>query len=140
MEGTLSPRNWVAEHTQKYIKSNGEDGYLWRGAPTLLLTTTGRRSGVPHTTALIFGRDGDRYLIVASQGGADHHPQWYLNLVAHPEVQLQVRADRFRARARTATTEEKSLLWPVMTQIWPDYDTYQQKTTREIPLVILERI
>jgi deazaflavin-dependent oxidoreductase (nitroreductase family) len=140
MEGTLSPRDWVAEHTQKYIETGGEEGYLWNGAPTLLLTTTGRSSGVARTTALIFGRDGERYLLVASQGGADHHPQWYLNLVAHPDVQVQVRADRFQARARTATAEEKSRLWPVMTAVWPAYDEYQRKTTRDIPLVILERI
>lgn len=140
MEGTLSPQDWVAEHTRKYVETNGEEGYLWRGVTTLLLTTTGRRSGVPRTTALIFGRDGDRYLIVASQGGADEHPQWYRNLVEHPEVNLQVRAERFKARARTATPEEKERLWPIMTAIWPAYDEYQRKTARDIPLVILERI
>jgi deazaflavin-dependent oxidoreductase (nitroreductase family) len=95
---------------------------------------------VARTTALIFGRDGERYLIVASQGGADQHPQWYLNLVAHPEVHVQVRDDRFQVRARTATAEEKARLWPVMTAIWPAYDEYQKKTARDIPLVILERI
>lgn len=139
-DGTLSPTEWVAAHTQKYRETNGEEGYLWNGVTTLLLTTTGRRSGIAHTTALIFGTDGDRYLIVASKGGADDHPQWYRNLQANPEVQLQVRGDRFRARARTATEEEKARLWPIMAKIWPAYDEYQQKTKRTIPLVILERI
>ena len=140
MEGTLSPFDWVAEHTRKYRETNGEEGYIWQGVPTLLLTTTGRRSGVPRTTALIFGRDGDRYLIVASQGGADEHPQWYRNLLEHPEVQVQVGADRFAARARTAGPQEKAHLWPIMAGIWPAYDEYQRKTSRDIPLVILERI
>lgn len=139
MEGTLSPFDWVAEHIRKYRETNGEEGYIWQGVPTLLLTTIGRRSGVPRTTALIVGRDGDRYLIVASQGGADAQPQWYLNLLEHPEVQLQVRADRFAARARTASPEEKARLWPIMAGIWPAYDDYQRKTSRDIPLVILER-
>jgi deazaflavin-dependent oxidoreductase (nitroreductase family) len=89
---------------------------------------------------LIYGRDGDNYLLVASQGGAPDHPQWYKNLAANPEVQLQVLADRFTARARTATPEEKARLWPIMTAHWPAFDDYQQKTTRDIPLVILERV
>jgi deazaflavin-dependent oxidoreductase (nitroreductase family) len=88
---------------------------------------------------LIYGQDGDRYLVVASKGGAEDHPQWYLNLVAHPEVQVQVRADQFTARARVATAEEKPALWKIMSAIWPAYDEYQTKTTRDIPVVILER-
>lgn len=132
-----SPVGWVAEHTRQYVATNGEQGHDWRGVPTLLLTTRGRRSGKPRRTALIYGQDGDRYLLVASQGGADTHPQWYLNLVAHPEVELQVRADRFPARARPATPEEKRTLWPTMTKIWPAYDEYQTKTARDIPVVIV---
>ncbi len=135
-----SPIPWVAEHTRRYLESNGADGHIWRGVPTLLLTTIGRRSGQPHRTALIYGRDADRYLIVASVGGADHHPQWFLNLVRHPEVQVQIEAETFRARARPATPEEKPRLWRVMTAIWPDYDRYQERTQRDIPVVILERI
>jgi deazaflavin-dependent oxidoreductase (nitroreductase family) len=108
--------------------------------PTLLLTTTGQRSGRPHQIPLIYGRDGDRYLVVASRGGADQHPQWYRNLRAHPDVEVQVAAERFRARARTATPAEKPALWQVMTAIWPDYDAYQARTTRDIPVVILERV
>jgi deazaflavin-dependent oxidoreductase (nitroreductase family) len=135
-----SPQRWVAEHVQRYIETNGEDGYWWRGAPTLILTTLGRRSGKPRRLALIYRQDGERYVVVASKGGADQHPEWYLNLLEHPEVQVQVMADRFRARARTATPQEHDLLWPRMVEIWPDYDKYQAKTERQIPLVILERL
>ena len=135
-----SPQNWVAEHVQRYIETNGEDGYWWRGAPTLILTTLGRRSSKPRRLALIYDQDGDRYVVVASKGGAEQHPDWYLNILDHPEVQVQVMADRFRARARTATAEEHDVLWPRMVQIWPDYDKYQAKTERQIPLVILERV
>ena len=89
---------------------------------------------------MIYGRAGDRYLVVASRGGAPAHPSWYDNLVAQPIVQVQVMADRFKARARTATPAEKPALWTTMTAIWPPYDEYQQRTAREIPVVILERI
>jgi deazaflavin-dependent oxidoreductase (nitroreductase family) len=106
---------------------------------SLLLTTTGERTGAPYTTPLFFGQDEDRYIIVASRGGAPKHPQWYRNLVANPEVQVQVRGDRFTARARTATPEEKPALWQLMTGVWPAYNDYQARTTREIPVVILER-
>jgi deazaflavin-dependent oxidoreductase (nitroreductase family) len=132
--------DWVAEHAQQYVETNGEEGHIWRGAPTLVLTTTGRRSGKPRRTMLIYGRDGDNYLLVASQGGRPTHPLWYHNLVEQPEVQVQVLADRFTARARTATPEEKARLWPTMTALWPAYDDYQAKTTRDIPVVILERV
>ena len=108
--------------------------------PTLLLTTTGRRSGEPYTTPLIYGEDNGRYVVVASRGGADEHPQWYRNLVAQPEVGVQVKADHFRARARTASAEEKPALWQLMARIWPAYNDYQARTSREIPVVILERI
>ncbi len=131
---------WQAEHARRYIETNGEDGHIWRGVPTLLLTTTGRRTGEPYTTPLIYGQDDDRYIVVASRGGAPAHPQWYRNLVAQPEVGVQVRADRFQARARTASAEEKPALWALMTRIWPAYDEYQARTDRDIPVVILERI
>ncbi len=136
---TDSPSNWVAEHTQRYAETNGEDGHLWRGAPTLLLTVKGRRTGQWRRTALIYGQDGDRYLLVASRGGADEHPQWYLNLDADSEVQVQVLGDKFEARARTASPDEKRQLWPIMAAVWPAYDEYQAKTSRDIPLIILER-
>ncbi|HUY74187.1 MAG TPA: nitroreductase family deazaflavin-dependent oxidoreductase [Candidatus Dormibacteraeota bacterium] len=132
--------SWQQAHMQRYLETNGEEGHIWNGLPTLLLTTTGRRSGQLHTTPLIYGQDAGRYLVVASRGGAPQHPQWYLNLVAQPEVQVQVGADRFRARARPATPEEKPALWKQMAGIFPNYDEYQTRTSREIPVVILERI
>jgi deazaflavin-dependent oxidoreductase (nitroreductase family) len=134
-----SPKGWVAEHVQRYIRTDGASGHIWKGVPTLILTTLGRRSGKPRRLALIYGKDGDRYVVVASNGGANKHPEWYLNLLEHPEVQVQVFADRFRAHARTATPEERAALWPRLAEIWPDYNKYQAKTSRQIPLIILER-
>ena len=134
-----SPTGWVAEHIRRYIETDGRQGHEWRGVHTLLLTTRGRKTRKLRRTALIYGRDGDRYVVVASQGGAPAHPAWYLNLTADPQVQLQVGADRFTARARTADPDEKPRLWRTMAQIWPAYDSYQAKTAREIPVVILER-
>jgi deazaflavin-dependent oxidoreductase (nitroreductase family) len=133
------PGGWQRDHLRRYVESDGGAGHEWRpGVMTLLLTTTGRRSGQAHRTPLIYGVDGDRYLVVASKGGSDTHPLWYLNLTANPAVRVQVADAVFDARARTATPEEKSRLWPVMTDIWPLYDEYQDRTRREIPLVILE--
>jgi len=133
------PPGWQQAHAKRYLETGGRDGHDWEGVTTLLLTTTGRRSGQPRTTPLIYGRAGDRYLVVASRGGAPAHPDWYQNLVALPEVHVQVMADRFKARARTASTAEKPALWKTMTAIWPPYEEYQARTTREIPVVILER-
>ena len=130
---------WVAKHTRQYVESEGEDGYIWNGAPTLILTTTGRRSGQLRRNALIYGQDGDRYVVVGSKGGDDKHPMWYLNLLENPAVGVQVKGDRFQAKARTADPDEKNQLWPLMTSIWPDYDQYQAKTERELPVVVLER-
>ena len=127
------------EHVRRYRETGGEVGHIWNGVPTLLLTTTGRRSGEQRTTPLIYGRDGERYVVVASKGGAPRHPAWYLNLSAKPDVELQVAAERFRARARTAAANERERLWGLMAGIWPAYDDYQAKTEREIPLVVLER-
>jgi len=135
-----SPRGWVSRHIRQYLKTDGRKGHRWHGVPTLLLTTAGRKTGKLRRTALIYGVDADRYLVVASTGGADRHPSWYLNLVETPEVELQVGADKFTARARTAGPDEKPPLWQLMSSIWPDYEKYQAKTEREIPVVILERI
>ena len=129
------------EHVRRYRETDGEYGHDWkRGSPTLLLTTTGRRSGEPRTTPLIYGRSGDDYLVVASKGGSDVPPAWYVNLQANPEVEVQVLGDRFRARARDATPEEKPEMWREMVSHWPAYDSYQERTEREIPVVVLERI
>ncbi len=128
------------EHVDRYRATDGEEGHDWRGTHTLILTTKGRNSGEQRSTPLIYGQHGDDYLLVASQGGADEHPDWYLNLSENPEVEVQVKGDRFAARARTATSEEKPELWKIMTEQWPDYDKYQQRTEREIPVVVLERV
>jgi deazaflavin-dependent oxidoreductase (nitroreductase family) len=133
-----SPVGWVAHHIRGYVESDGEKGHHWRGVNTLLLTTKGRKSGKLRRTALIYGRDGDRYVVVASKGGAKNHPEWYLNLAESPEVEVQVGAEKFKARAHAATPEEKPKLWRLMTSIWPDYDRYQERTKREIPVVVLE--
>jgi deazaflavin-dependent oxidoreductase (nitroreductase family) len=135
-----SPVGWVARHIRDYVESDGKKGHRWSGVNTLLLTTRGRKSGKLRRTALIYGQDGDRYIVVASKGGAKKHPTWYLNLVANPEVQVQVGADKFTAQARTATADEKRALWRVMTSIWPDYDRYRGRTKRSIPVVVLERL
>ena len=140
MSDQQSSRPWYAEHVDRYIETDGADGHDWNGKPTLLLTTRGRRSGEQRTLPLIYGRDGDRLLVVASRGGAAKHPSWYLNLLSDPEVDVQVKGDRFRARARPAGPDEKPRLWRTMTGIFPDYDDYQRKTAREIPVVVLERI
>jgi len=139
---------WIQDHLQRYLATNGEDGYLWDASlgggkgkiPTLLLTTTGRKSGQPLTLPLIFGRAGEDYLVVASKGGAPQHPAWYLNLQANPDVHVQVKADKFRARARTASAAERAQLWPQMVGIFGPYADYQKKTEREIPIVILQRV
>lgn len=129
------------EHVRRYVETDGEVGYIWReGAPILILTFTGRKSGKEYSTPLIFGRDGENHVVVASQGGRPKHPDWYLNLVVHPEVGVQVKADKFRARARTAEGEERERLWRQMNEIWPHYDEYQAKTERVIPVVVLERL
>lgn len=125
------------EHVRVYRETNGKEGYLWNGAPILLLTTTGRRTGEPRTSALIFGRDGDDLLLIASKGGAPDHPLWYLNLDANPDVDVQVQSDVFGATARVVTGDERTRLWSIMTEIWPNYDAYQERTDREIPLVVL---
>jgi deazaflavin-dependent oxidoreductase (nitroreductase family) len=135
-----SPQGWVARHIKRYVDSDGAKGHEWRpGVYTLLLTTRGRRTGIWRRTALIYGRDGDRYLVVASVGGSARHPAWYLNLCDHPQVEVQVGPERFTATARTADADEKPRLWELMTSIWPYYEGYQRKTRRDIPVVILDR-
>lgn len=131
---------WIADHLKQYLETDGREGHIWNGVPTLLLTTTGAKSGKPLQLPLIYGKDGDNYLVVASKGGAPEHPAWYHNLDANPDVDVQVAADKFKAKARTATAEEKPRLWETMAKIWPAYNEYQQKTTRDIPVVVLERV
>jgi deazaflavin-dependent oxidoreductase (nitroreductase family) len=129
---------WVNKHIQEYVETDGRKGHEWRkGVFTLLLTTRGRKSGKLRRTALIYGKDGDNYVVVASQGGDPKHPSWYLNLEENPEVHVQVKADKFSAMARTARGEERERLWKLMTGIWPAYDDYQKKTERVIPIVVV---
>jgi deazaflavin-dependent oxidoreductase (nitroreductase family) len=125
------------EHIRRYRETGGQVGYRWNDAPTLLLTTVGRRTGEPRTSALIFGQDGDDYLVVASMGGAPQHPQWYLNLTANPVAEIQVLADRMPVLARTAADDERARLWKIVTGVWPNYDAYQARTERIIPVVVL---
>ncbi|MFO1427257.1 MAG: nitroreductase family deazaflavin-dependent oxidoreductase [Steroidobacteraceae bacterium] len=138
--------DWATEHLRRYLATNGEDGYFVdfsriRGpaaVPTLILTTTGRKSGKPQTLPLIYGEAGRDCVIIASKGGAPEHPAWYLNLLANPEVGVQIKGTKLRARARIATGEERARLWKSMAAMYPPYDRYQARTQREIPVVVLE--
>jgi deazaflavin-dependent oxidoreductase (nitroreductase family) len=138
---------WIKDHLTRYIATDGEDGYLWDASlgggkgmiPTLLLTTIGRKSGNALTMPLIYGQSGPDYVLVASKGGAPEHPAWYLNLQSNPQVGVQIKGDKFAARARTATGAEREALWRMMVEIYAPYAAYQQKTDRQIPVVILER-
>ncbi|CAM5365623.1 Nitroreductase family deazaflavin-dependent oxidoreductase OS=Streptomyces tendae OX=1932 GN=F3L20_16665 PE=3 SV=1 [Streptomyces tendae] len=135
-----SPEGWVAAHIRRYDRSGGKEGQKWYGLDTLLLTTRGRTSGKARRTAVIYGRHGDRVIVVGSNAGKPEHPLWYLNLVACPEAHVQIGEEHLDVRARTATPEEKPELWALMTGIFPQYKSYQKKTTREIPVVILEPV
>ena len=128
------------EHVDRYEATGGEEGHDWQGTQTLILTTKGHRSGEPRKAPLIYGEHDGDLLVVASKGGAPEPPAWYVNLREDPEVEVQVRGDRFRARARDASEAEKPELWKIMTDHWPAYDEYQTKTDRPIPVVVLERV
>lgn len=139
--------SWISDHLSEYKNSNGERGHLWDatgvGGTTeqacLLLCTTGKRSGKSYEHPLLYGMDGDNYLIVGSKGGADTHPSWYFNLLAIPDVELQVGNEKFTAKARLAEGQEYTRLWSHMTKVFPPYIEYQKKTSRQIPIFILER-
>ena len=143
----MSQRDWGLEHIRKYRESNGAEGHIWKGVdgslnlPCLLLTTTGRKSGQPRTTPLIYGKDGEDHIIIASRGGTPADPVWYGNLVENPEVELQVGAEVFSATARTISGAERSRVWDMMAEIFPSYNDYHEKAkaTREIPVIVLER-
>jgi proline iminopeptidase len=138
---------WITEHVRIYRESGGAEGHLWDSSaagssgllPALLLTTVGRRSGEKRTSPLIYGTLGDAFIVIGSKGGADKHPRWYLNLLANPAVELQVGKDLFAARARVATGKERQQLWEQMLKVYPPYRDYQQKTKREIPVIVLDR-
>ena len=136
---TDSPAGWVARHIREYVETDGRTGARRWGTDILLLTTRGRKTGLLRRTALIYGMDGDRYLVVPSNGGSAKHPAWFLNLLADPKVEVQVMGDMISAVARVATDEEKPRLWDRMVSAFPTYRTYQTKTKRVIPVVIIER-
>jgi deazaflavin-dependent oxidoreductase (nitroreductase family) len=128
-----------ADHIARYQETDGAEGYEWRGTTILLLGTTGRKSGKDYIHPLIYRDYGDDYLIVASKGGNPVAPDWFFNLQANPEVTVQIKGEKFPARARVATPEEKPAMWAHMLEVWPDYAEYQTQTDREIPVVVLER-
>jgi deazaflavin-dependent oxidoreductase (nitroreductase family) len=127
------------EHVQRYEATDGQEGHDWQGTQTLILTTTGRKSGQERKSPLIYGEHDGDYLVVASKGGAPEPPAWFVNLQADPTAEIQVWGERVPVRARVATAEEKPELWKIMTGHWPAYDDYQTKTDRPIPVVVLER-
>ncbi len=138
---------WIAKHIELY-KTDPEQAHMWDSSeaggsgmlPTLLLTTTGRKSGEPRSLPLIYGNDDDRYLIIASKGGMPTHPVWYLNLQAKPECELMVGAKAVSARARVVTGDERERIWAKMAKIYPPYLDYQKATKREIPVIVLDPI
>lgn len=127
-------------HVWLYQRTNGRLGATLLRYPAALITTTGRKSGAARTTATLYLRDGDRVVLRASFGGRDHDPAWYLNIEAHPEVDVQVRAERWRMRARDATAAERDRYWPALTEMYPPYRDYREAAHRPIPLVVCERI
>jgi deazaflavin-dependent oxidoreductase (nitroreductase family) len=137
---TNGPPGNVERHIRAYVETDGRNGHRWRdGALALLITTIGRKTGLRRRTALIYGMDGDQFIIVASRRGHNQHPAWYLNLLTHPEIEVQVGPDKFTALARTASPVERERLWPMMVSIWPSFSKYQIKTDRVIPVVVLTR-
>ncbi|WP_327351791.1 nitroreductase family deazaflavin-dependent oxidoreductase [Streptomyces sp. NBC_01304] len=138
-EITISPTGWVADQARIYEESGGTKGATVQGAPCLLLDYKGRRSGQWRRTVLIYGTDGEDYLVVASNGGADEHPLWYRNLESEPETRLRVGPERFEARAETLSAEEKARVWPSLVELFAPYAAYQKKTERDIPVVRLIR-
>ena len=127
-------------HNELYRRTGGKFAGKAGGQEFLLLTTTGRKSGQPRTTPLNYMADGDIKVLIASYGGDDRHPQWYQNLLANPEATVQVGPQTEKVRARTATAEEKAKWWPKMAARYKGYDSYQRKTERDIPVVILEKV
>ena len=134
---TDSQWDWVAEHTRMYLASGGTEGHESNGVRTLVLATTGRRTGTPRRTCLIYGTSGGEYVVVASNGGAEEDPAWFRNLEADPSVGVQVGTRRFTAHARVASSAERAALWAQMVNIFPLYDDYAQQTSREIAIVVL---
>lgn len=127
------------EHVKAYQETNGEVGYIWNGVPILLFTSIGAKSGLPRTNAIIFTQVGDKYVIMASMGGSPKHPAWYHNIRKNPEIDVQIKGEKFRATTRTAQSPEREELWAEAIRDWPNYDVYQSRTDRQIPVVVIER-
>ena len=151
MEAKLAPKmpQWMVDHANKYMSSGGKEGHIYKvkppnygelEVPSLLLTTTGRKSGAKIIFPLFYGKTGNSYIIVASAGGKPDHPGWYKNLLAHPEVEVQVGTQKLRARARTTSGAERAKLWDEAVKFWPPYADYQKKTDRQIPVVVLDPV
>ncbi len=136
--------DWIQAHIDLY-REDPEKGHLWDSSvvggpgplPCLLLTTIGRKSGKKRTLPLLYGECDGGLIIVASKGGAPAHPLWYLNLVANPQVEVQVASEVFSAEAKTVSDDDRERYWDLMAKIWPFYNDYQAKTDRQIPLVFL---
>ena len=128
------------EHVRRYRETDGEVGYIWNGATALLITTRGRKSGKDRTIPIIYTQVGDAQVIIASKGGSPTHPAWYLNILEDPRVKVQIKGEVFDAVARTAESPEREELWKAATAQWPNYDIYQSRTDRKIPVVVLERV
>lgn len=138
MSETPDDKLFGKQHVEAYQASDGERGYHWRGTTILLLTTSGSVSGEERTTPLIYREDGGRFVVVASNGGDSDHPSWFKNMQANPgDVRVQVLADTHEVSFDTAGPEEHPRLWERMNEVWPDYSGYQEKTDREIPIVVL---
>ena len=136
-----SPAQWVRDQVEAYERSGGREANTLRdtGLPIVVVTSRGNKTGAIRKTPLMRVEHDGEYALVASKGGAPAHPVWYYNLVAHPDAKVQVKGDVFDVRARTAEGDERRELWDVMLALWPDYDDYQARTDREIPVVVLER-
>lgn len=139
--------DWISDHLREYRESGGKAGHHFDTTPfgggiqtCLLLATVGRKSGNPHTHPLLYGEDGENFIIVGSKGGSDSHPAWYHNLIANPEVDLQVGVETFRAKATLAAGAERDRLWKRMSEVYPPYIDYQARTARQIPLFSLSRL
>jgi deazaflavin-dependent oxidoreductase (nitroreductase family) len=134
-----NPTGWVAAHIRRYVESGGTRGHLFNGRPALLITTRGRRTGALRRTALYYGRDGDRYVLVATptRGGGD--PAWYRNLDHNPAVVLQVRTQTFAGLAHAAPAGERARLWELMVGVFPKYERYRREAARDLPIVVVER-
>lgn len=127
-------------HVGLYRLTSGRLGGSMRGASILLLTTKGRRTGKRRTTPLLYIKDGDNVVIVASSGGSDRPPAWSLNLQHEPRATVRVKGETREMTAHVAPAEEKGRLWPVLTKMYPSYDSYQKKTAREIPVILLKPV